>query len=45
MNERTREKIDRAVGKICDAVEIAFLIALLPLLAFMIYVVWNTPVH
>ena len=45
MNERTREKVDRTVGKVCDAVEIAFLIALLPLLAFMIYVACNAPVH
>ena len=45
MNERVREKIDRTVGKICDAIEITFAILLLPLLAFFVYIAFNTPVR
>ncbi|MBR3221156.1 MAG: hypothetical protein IKF72_02910 [Kiritimatiellae bacterium] len=45
MNELTRESIDRIVGKICDVIEIAVMIAFLPLLAFFIYITLNTPVQ
>ena len=45
MNERTRESIDRIVGKICDVIEITVAVVFLPLLAFFIYITLNTPVQ
>lgn len=38
MSEKTREAVDAVVGRICEAVEIAFAILLLPLLAFFVYI-------
>ena len=40
-----KEKFDVIVGKICDVIEAAVLIAFLPLLVFFIYITLDTPVR